>query len=170
MSAEKELQKLKQQLHDYQRENSSLQIEVKKWSQYCAYVAGASIGIILFLLVFATPEPEKIECPECEECTICEECEICSEPVVCPEPVECPTIKTESPKPQIQQTIVKVPVNVDPTTFPRTYVIQKGDNFSTIAQKVYGRASWAGWLAEQNGIDPSKLQIGQEITLPVPKK
>ena len=63
-----------------------------------------------------------------------------------------------------------MPTNVDPTTFPRTYVIQKGDNFSIIAQKVYGRASWASWLVEQNGIDPSKLQIGQEITLPVPKE
>ena len=43
MSAEKELRRLKQQLQDYQQENQNLQHEVKKWSQYCAYVAGASI-------------------------------------------------------------------------------------------------------------------------------
>ena len=91
MSAEKELRRLQQQLQDYQQENQNLQHEVKKWSQYCAYVAGASIGIILFLLVFASAEPEVVECPECEECTICEECEVCPEPTVCPEPVECPS-------------------------------------------------------------------------------
>ena len=51
MSAEKELRRLQQQLQDYQQENQNLQHEVKKWSQYCAYVAGASIGIILFLEV-----------------------------------------------------------------------------------------------------------------------
>ena len=168
MSAEKELRRLQQQLQDYQQENQNLQHEVKKWSQYCAYVAGASIGIILFLLVFASTEPEVVECPACEECTICEECEDCPEPIVCPEPVECPEVK--APEPKTKSTTVSVPKNVDPTTFPRTYTIQKGENFSIIAQKIYGRASWAGWLAEQNGIDPSKLQIGQEITLPVPKE
>ena len=168
MSAEKELRRLQQQLQDYQQENQNLQHEVKKWSQYCAYVAGASIGIILFLLVFASAEPEVVECPECEECTICEECEVCPEPTVCPEPVECPEVK--APEPKSKKTTGSVPENVDPTTFPRSYTIQKGENFSIIAQKIYGRASWAGWLAEQNGIDPSKLQIGQEITLPIPKE
>ena len=166
MSTEKELRRLQQQLQDYQHENQNLQLEVKKWSQYCAYVAGASIGIILFLLVFASSEPEVVECPECEECAICEECEACPEPIVCPEPVECPEVQAPKPK----QENGNVPVNVDPTTFPRTYTIQEGENFSIIAQRVYGRASWAAWLAEQNGIDPSKLQIGQEITLPVPKE
>ena len=168
MSAEKELRRLQQQLQDYQQENQNLQNEVKKWSQYCAYVAGASIGIILFLLVFASAEPEVVECPECEECTICEECEVCPEPTVCPEPIECPEVK--APEPKSKKTTDSVPENVDPTTFPRSYTIQKGENFSIIAQKIYGRASWAGWLAEQNGIDPSKLQIGQEITLPIPKE
>ena len=168
MSAEKELRRLQQQLQDYQQENQNLQHEVKKWSQYCAYVAGASIGIILFLLVFASSDPEPVECPVCEECAICEECEACPEPTVCPDPVECP--KVEAPQPKPEKTTVSIPVNVDPTTFPRTYTIQKGDNFSVIAQKIYGRASWADWLAEQNGIDPSKLQIGQKITLPEPKE
>ena len=65
-----------------------------------------------------------------------------------------PSSTTPQPNPK---TTASVPVNVDPTTFPRTYVIQKGDNFSIIAQKIYGRASWAGWLADQNGVDPSKL-------------
>ena len=162
--SEKELHKLQQQLQDYQHENQNLQQEVKKWSQYCAYVAGTSVGIILFLQIFATPEPEVIECDPCEECSVCE---VCPEPVECPEPTECPELVEVAPTVQKTQTVV--PKDIDPTTFPRTYVIQKGDNFSTIAQKIYGRASWAKWLAEQNSIDPSKLQIGQEITLPVPK-
>ena len=161
--SDKELHKLQQQIQDYQHENQNLQQEVKKWSQYCAYVAGTSVGIILFLQIFATPEPEIIECEPCEECTVCDVCD------VCPEPVECPEIVEVKPASTVQQTQVVVPKNIDPTTFPRTYLIQKGDNFSIIAQKIYGRASWAKWLAEQNGVDPSKLQIGQEITLPVPK-
>lgn len=166
MSAEKELQKLQQKVENYQREKQHLQLEVKKWSQYCAYVAGTSIGIILFLQLFASPEPEVIECEECE---VCLECETCPEPTVCPEPEPCPKAEvTPPPKPTVVQKTT-IPTNVDPSTFPRTYIIQKGDNFGKIAQKIYGRASWAQWLADQNGVDPSKLQIGQEITLPVPK-
>lgn len=164
--SDKELHKLQQQIQDYQHENQNLQQEVKKWSQYCAYVAGTSVGIILFLQIFATSEPEVIECDPCEECAVCE---ICPEPVECPEIVECPEVADTVSTPNVQKTRTVVPKNIDPTTFPRTYVIQKGDNFSIIAQKIYGRASWAKWLAEQNGVDPSKLQIGQEITLPVPK-
>ena len=164
--SDKELHKLQQQIQDYQHENQNLQQEVKKWSQYCAYVAGTSVGIILFLQIFATSEPEIIECELCEECP--EPVEL-SEEVECPELVECPDIVEAVQTPKVQKTQVVVPKNIDPTTFPRTYVIQKGDNFSIIAQKIYGRASWAKWLAEQNGVDPSKLQIGQEITLPVPK-
>ncbi len=169
MSTEQDLRKLQQQLQEYQQKNKTLQHELKKWSQYCAYIAGISIGAILFLIVFAKPE-----CEECEECTICEECEECPEPIVCPEPVECPEVKAtpqpvKPPAQKVKKTVV-VPKNVDPSSFPRTYVIQKGDNFSTIAQRIYGRSSWGTWLAEQNGIDPSKMQIGQEITLPEPKE
>ena len=96
MSAEKELRR--PQESDYQQENQNPQHEVKKWSQYCAYVAG--VGIILFLLVFASAEPEVVECPECEECTICEECEVCPEPTVCPEPIECLKLKHPSQNPK----------------------------------------------------------------------
>jgi LysM repeat protein len=164
--SDKELHKLQQQIQDYQHENQNLQQEVKKWSQYCAYVAGTSVGIILFLQIFATSEPEIIECELCEECP--EPVEL-SEEVECPELVECPDIVEAVQTPKVQKTQVLAPKDLDPTTFPRSYVIQKGDNFSIIAQKIYGRASWAKWLADQNGVDPSKLQIGQEITLPVPK-
>ena len=158
MSTENELQHLKTQIQN-------LKAEVTKWSQYCAYVAGTSIGIILFILLFAAPEEPT--CPECDVCpepVVCPECDVCPEPVACPEPVECPTPKAN------QNSSASVPKSVDPDTFPRTYIIQPGDNFSKITQAVYGRASWAKWLAEQNGIDPSKLQIGQEITLPKPKE
>lgn len=169
MSTENENQRLKNQIQDYQRDIQNLKGEVTKWSQYCAYVAGSSIGIIAFILMFATPEEP--ECPECDVCPEpieCEACEICPEPVECPEPIECEkTTSGPRPTPKVS---TPAPVNVDPTSFPRTYVIQPGDNFSKIAQAVYGRASWAKWLAEQNDVDPSKLQIGQEITLPKPKE
>ena len=165
MSAEKELRKLQQKNQEYHRQVLNLQDDVTKWSRYCAYVAGGSIGIILFLLVFATPEQV-----ECEVCEVCETCEVCPEPIECPPPVECPEIEVQKEQPK--STPVKTvsnPTNVDPESFPRTYVVQPGENFSIITQKIYGRASWAQWLADENGIDPSRLQIGQEITLPKPK-
>ena len=165
MSAEKEIRKLQQKNQEYHRQILNLQEDVTKWSRYCAYVAGGSIGIILFLLVFATPE--KVECEVCE---VCETCEVCPEPIECPPPVECPEVEVQKEQPKVTPTkTVAAPTNVDPNDFPRTYVVQPGENFSIITQKIYGRASWAQWLADENGIDPSRLQIGQEITLPKPK-
>jgi hypothetical protein len=166
MSAEKEIRKLQQKNQEYHRQILNLQEDVTKWSRYCAYVAGGSLGIILFLLVFATPE--KVECEVCE---VCEACETCPPAVECPPPVECPEVKAqkETIKQTPKQTTTAAPTDVDSDSFPRAYIIQPGDNFSTISQKIYGRASWAQWLADQNGIDPSRLQIGQEITLPAPK-
>jgi len=48
----------------------------------------------------------------------------------------------------------------------RTHVVAKGDNPEKIASKYYNRRSLATKLAEYNGIDPSKLKIGQSIKIP----
>ena len=39
-----EIQRLKNQIQDYQQDIQNLKGEVTKWSQYCAYVAGSSVG------------------------------------------------------------------------------------------------------------------------------
>ncbi|QDU72301.1 LysM peptidoglycan-binding domain-containing protein [Mucisphaera calidilacus] len=50
---------------------------------------------------------------------------------------------------------------------PRTYIVEEGDTFTTIAQKVYGESRHWIHLARANGtLDPIKLQIGTEIILP----
>lgn len=178
---------LQTELLQKQEENNSLKEEVRllhaqvrKWSTYCAYVAGSSIGIILFLQFFASEEQA-----ECEECAICEECPITdcntinqsnhnsdfeiienNQPAKRPQIKEVPTVqkqvKKEEPITQV------VPQKQEKLKFPMTYTIKSGDNFSKIAERFYERASLASWLAKQNGIDPSKLQIGQKITLPKP--
>ena len=65
----KELQEQKELNANLQAEIRELHTQVRKWSTYCAYVAGPSIGIILFLQIFSSPE-------ECVECEVCEECPI----------------------------------------------------------------------------------------------
>lgn len=49
----------------------------------------------------------------------------------------------------------------------RTYTIRKGDTLWSIAQRVYGDGQkWKDISAANPSIDPKKLAIGQEITLP----
>ena len=48
----------------------------------------------------------------------------------------------------------------------RTHTIVKGDHPERLAQKYYGKRSLANKLAEYNGIDPTKLKIGQVIKVP----
>lgn len=171
----KELQEQKELNLNLQAEIRELHSQVRKWSTYCAYVAGSSIGIILFLQIFSS---EETSCPECEVC------ETCPEPVICKEVTKAietskPTIKevpsvqkpsvVEKPsKPEVEK---EEPIKADDEyTFPFKYKIKSGENFSILASRFYKRASLAAWLAKQNNVDPSKLQIGQEITIPSPPK
>ncbi len=48
----------------------------------------------------------------------------------------------------------------------RMHTIAKGDNPEKLAQKYYGKRSLAVALAKYNGIDPSKLKIGQALKIP----
>ena len=48
----------------------------------------------------------------------------------------------------------------------RTHTVAKGENPEKIAQKYYGKRTLAGKLAEYNGIDPTKLRIGQTLKVP----
>ena len=178
---QKELQEQKEQNINLQAEIRELHAQVRKWSTYCAYVAGSSIGIILFLQIFSSFS-EETECGE----------EQCQDVITCPEPIECekPTQIIENSNPNIKE-VPSMPkqhqpkmdektaeiIQEKPTepsneesehNFPMQYTIKSGDNFSIIANRFYKRASLAAWLAKKNNIDPSKLQIGQEITLPEP--
>ena len=62
---------------------------------------------------------------------------------------------------------VAPPVPQPPAPEPvRTHTIAKGDNPEKIAQKYYGKRTLAVALAKYNGIDPSKLRIGQTLKIP----
>lgn len=48
----------------------------------------------------------------------------------------------------------------------RTHTVAKGENPEKIAQKYYGKKSLATALAKYNGIDPTRLKIGQVLKVP----
>jgi nucleoid-associated protein YgaU len=81
-------------------------------------------------------------------------------PVVLPEPIGFPggaAFDTTVQMPQVQ-----------PPAMPaeRTHTVAKGENPEKLAQKYYGKRSLAGKLADYNGIDPTKLKIGQTLKVP----
>lgn len=172
----KEIEYLQHKNEEYKSKIIELRHEVKSWVRNCAIVAGSSLGILLFSWLLSDPESsetltEAIPCPECE---------LCPEPMVCPE-VACPecedcnavATQTQNNSQNVNHSTSKPNTDsnvVSNENFPREYTIQPGDTFSKIASKVYKHASWAQWLADQNNIDPSKLQVGQKITLPEPKE
>jgi LysM repeat protein len=57
---------------------------------------------------------------------------------------------------------------VQPPAMPaeRTHTVAKGENPEKLAQKYYGKRSLAGKLADYNGLDPTKLKIGQTLKVP----
>ncbi|MEM6459347.1 MAG: LysM peptidoglycan-binding domain-containing protein [Planctomycetota bacterium] len=57
-------------------------------------------------------------------------------------------------------------VETEPTPL-RTYTVQKGDNYWKIARNIYGDPMRMRDIEAVNpGVDPKKLQIGDEIFLP----
>ena len=175
----KRIRELQQKVYDLTEETQFYQKQSEKWTMYCAYVAGTSIGIIAFLQFFTEPEIVTSECPDVPE--VVEQLEIKevpSAPVkqtvdVEPEEAEPEEVTTPSapnivePKPEPEVIVEK---EQDTLSFPMTYIIQSGDSFGKIAERYYKRASLGGWLANQNEVDPTKMRIGQEITLPPPPK
>ena len=186
---QKELQAQKEQNINLRAEIRELHTQVRKWSTLCAYVSGISIGCILFVLLFQGLFSAEKECPEpeaCEECPIEKTCDPATQIIENSNPniKEVPSMPKQS-QPKYQEIEEKQAGQTKPTeiiteqirqpqkedteyNFPMKYTIKSGDNFSIIANRFYKRASLAAWLAKQNNIDPSKLQIGQEITLPEP--
>lgn len=52
-------------------------------------------------------------------------------------------------------------------TEQRSYTVRSGDTLRGIAQRMYGNANLASFLAEANGItDPTKLQVGKTLVIP----
>ena len=58
---------------------------------------------------------------------------------------------------------------VQPLTIPqaRTYIVQKGDTLWSIAARTYGDGQrWVDIAQLNPTLDPSRMAVGQEITLP----
>jgi 5'-nucleotidase len=59
------------------------------------------------------------------------------------------------------------PEPLPPQPVSRTYTIRKGDTFWSIAQREYGNGQkWKDISAANPSVDPTKLAVGQQITLP----
>lgn len=53
------------------------------------------------------------------------------------------------------------------TVAEQTYIVKAGDTLSGIAQTVYGRSSlWDKIVAANPDVDPNRLKVGQELTIP----
>lgn len=53
------------------------------------------------------------------------------------------------------------------TTIPRTYSVQAGDTFASIAEAIYGdERAWFDIAQANPSVDPKRLQVGQVIVLP----
>jgi len=72
-------------------------------------------------------------------------------------------LKPEMPAGNGTTTVAPPPA---PVPTERTHTVAKGDNPEKIALKYYNKRSLASKLAEYNGIDPSKLKIGQVLKVP----
>ena len=175
----KRIRELQQKVYDLTEETQFYQKQSEKWTMYCAYVAGTSIGIIAFLQFFTEPEVVTPECPDIPEAveqlevkevpsmTTQQTAEVVSKEVE-QKVITIPTPPTEEPKAEpVVEREQTTPSQTTPS-FPMTYIIQSGDSFGKIAERYYKRASLGKWLASQNEVDPTKMRIGQEITLPPP--
>lgn len=61
----------------------------------------------------------------------------------------------------------ETPSDAAPVRLGGTYVIQPGDTFSTIAERVYGSKKHYGAIAKANpNVNPSRMRIGQVISVP----
>lgn len=78
------------------------------------------------------------------------------------EPTEEPTEPETQTTPEPSR-----PVPPAPKTIPRTYTVQAGDTFASIAQKFYGEErAWFDIAQANPSVDPKRLQVGQSIVLP----
>ncbi len=69
--------------------------------------------------------------------------------------------------PDFPEQAVQPPADEPENTPGRTYVVQRGDTPSDIAEKIYGSARHVSLILEANpGINPNALRIGQELRIP----
>ncbi|MBN2584730.1 MAG: LysM peptidoglycan-binding domain-containing protein [Planctomycetes bacterium] len=77
------------------------------------------------------------------------------------------------PSPEPQRIVGREPVqtpearDVQPTTGPRTYVVQAGDTLGEISQKELGTSKKWQMISQANGnLDPASLRVGQKLIIP----
>lgn len=68
------------------------------------------------------------------------------------QPAEAPIVNEPMPEPVVQV---------------RTYIVKRNDTLWSIALRIYGDGKrWRDIVAANDGLDPTKMRIGQEIVLP----
>lgn len=118
--------------------------------------------------VRAAPEP--IEDPATEDPVTTEE--ETTEPSETPRPAPGeetaePGEETTEPEVEPEPEPSPRPVPPDPATIPRTYTVQAGDTFASIAEEFYGEErAWFDIAQANPSVDPKRLQVGQSIVLP----
>jgi len=72
-----------------------------------------------------------------------------------------PEVVVVSPSVPLEPLPTKQPVQIN------TYTIQRGDTLWSIAQRIYGNGKrWRDIVKANEGLDPTKLRVGQKVILP----
>lgn len=116
------------------------------------------------------PGPDPIEEPASEDpIRPTDETEAPTEeprPGPAPEPAD-PIEETSDPTAEPEDEPSPRPVPPDPAGIPRTYTVQSGDTFASIAEAFYGEErAWFDIAQANPSVDPKRLQVGQVIVLP----
>lgn len=112
------------------------------------------------------PAPELVEAPITEDPWTTTETEVEPRPAPTPETVD-PIEETTDPDPEPVVEPSPRPIPPDPASIPRTYTVQAGDTFASIAEEFYGEErAWFNIAQANPSVDPKRLQVGQEIVLP----
>ncbi|MEM9345225.1 MAG: LysM peptidoglycan-binding domain-containing protein [Planctomycetota bacterium] len=128
-------------------------------------------------LATADPPSDPVRpAPESSDGTLIGDSEAPAEEIAEPveEPRRAPSEETVDPAEETSEPVVEPraepsprPIPPDPGTIPRTYTVEAGDTFASIAEKFYGEErAWFDIAQANPSIDPKRLQVGQTIVLP----
>ncbi len=87
-------------------------------------------------------------------------------PVVTSTPAQ-PQFEPVAPLPPPAAAVTETPAPVKVASTGGSYTVKKGDTLFSIAKAHYGNGNqWQKIASANNGLQPSKLKVGQTITLP----
>lgn len=173
----KEIKLLKKELRKIRSTNSSLNSKATYLTEklnnayyMCVTIAGISLAVVLHFIIqnsgntTTAQETVQVQAPA-EQPSLQEEIQ---EPTPAPEKpiIEEPTVVDEPDEPEEpERPVVREPQS----QYPITHTIRAGESLGKIAERYYKNHRLWRRISQHNGIDPSKLQVGQQLEIPAPE-